>query len=177
MKFVITLIIFSVLSVFSVSGKELKFAVVPKFNSVFFEQSGNGCKFAAAQIEGVECIYRGPEKGDVRMQDKIIEQLISEGIDGIAVAVTESAFLARSSIQKARKAGIPVITYDSDFDAPTHEKYENLSLAYIGTDNFEFGKALGEQLKKLRPNGGKLLIQTGRPDSPWRDTRKRSWLD
>jgi ribose transport system substrate-binding protein len=92
--------------------------------------------------------------------------LINEGIDGIAVAVTNSAFLARGSIQKAIAAGIPIITYDSDFNAPEKEKYKNLSLAYIGTDNFIFGHALGEELKKLRPEGGKLLIQTGRPDSP-----------
>ena len=30
---------------------------------------------------------------------------------------------------------IPVITYDSDFNAPTLEKHKDLRLAYIGTDN------------------------------------------
>ncbi len=159
-------LVFMIFIVFPVSAKDLKFAVVPKYHGVFFNQSGDGCKDAAAQIEGVECVYRGPDKGDVRMQDKIIEQLINEGIDGIAVAVTESDFLARSSMQKAIKAGIPVITYDSDFDTPTLGKYKNLRLAYIGTDNFELGRAFAEQLKKLRPEGGTLIIQTGRPDSP-----------
>ena len=43
---------------------------------------------------------------------------------------------------------------------------ENLRFAYIGTDNFELGKSLGEQLKKLRPNGGTLIMHSGRPDSP-----------
>jgi ribose transport system substrate-binding protein len=159
-------IAFLILTALPVNAKNLKFAVVPKYYSLFFDESGNGCKDLAAQIEGVECIYRGPEKGDVRLQDKIIEQLINEGVDGIAVAVTESNFLARSSLQKARNAGIPVVTYDSDFDEPTLEKYGDLRLAYIGTDNFELGRALGQQLKKLRPEGGTLLIQTGRPDSP-----------
>ncbi|MCG6201985.1 substrate-binding domain-containing protein [Psychromonas antarctica] len=158
-------IAFLILTALPVNPKNLKFAVVPKYYSLFFDESGNGCKDLAAQIEGVECIYRGPEKGDVRLQDKIIEQLINEGVDGIAVAVTESNFLARSSLQKARNAGIPIVTYDSDFDEPTLEKYGDLRLAYIGTDNFELGRALGQQLKKLRPEGGTLLIQTGRPDS------------
>lgn len=155
-----------VLTVFPVKGKSLKFAVVPKYYSVFFDKSGDGCQDAAAQIEGVECIYRGPEKGDVRMQDKIISQLIDEGVDGIAIAVTESSLLARSSMKKAKEAGIPIITYDSDFNVTTLRKYNSLRLAYIGTDNFELGKAFGEQLKILRPEGGTLLIQTGRPDSP-----------
>ena len=162
----ITLIIFSLLPIFSVNGKELRFAVVPKFYSVFFDQSGIGCKDAAAQIEGVKCIYRGPEVANVRVQDQLINQLIDEGIDGIAVAITQSKFLIENSLKRAKKAGIPVITYDSDFDDSIKEKPEDFRLAYIGTNNFELGKSLGEQLKKLRPTGGTLIMQTGRPDSP-----------
>jgi len=160
------LALFTVLAASSISADTLKFAVVPKYQSIFFEQSAQGCQDAAEQMQGVECIYRGPKKGDVRQQNKIIEQLIDEGVDGIAVAVTKSDFLAEHSMQKAAKAGIPVITYDSDFDMPTLQKYKNLRLAYIGTNNFKLGWALGEQLKKLRPEGGTLIIQTGRPDAP-----------
>jgi ribose transport system substrate-binding protein len=163
LKITLTLLIFNV---FPAIGETLKFAVVPKYYSNFFDESGRGCKDMTAQLEGIECIYRGPKKGDVRMQDKIIEQLINEGVDGIAVAITESNFLARNSFQKAKNAGIPIITYDSDFDPQTLEQYGPLRLAYIGTDNFQLGMAFGEQLKILRPKGGTLMIQTGRPDSP-----------
>jgi ribose transport system substrate-binding protein len=69
-------------------------------------------------------------------------------------------------MQQAKEAGIPIITYDSDFDGITLQNYKDIRLAYVGTNNFELGLAFGEQLKKLRPEGGKLLIQTGRPDSP-----------
>ncbi|WP_019613822.1 substrate-binding domain-containing protein [Psychromonas ossibalaenae] len=165
-KWLLLLLMITLLPVFSASGKTLKFAVVAKFQGVFFDQSGDGCREAAAALPEVECIYLAPKKGDVRIQDKMIEQLINDGIDGIAVAVTESGFLARNSMQKAIQSGTPVVTYDSDFDAPTRDKYKNLRRAYIGTNNFELGRAFGEQLKKLRPNGGKLIIQTGRPDSP-----------
>ncbi|ABO24911.1 sugar ABC transporter substrate-binding protein [Shewanella loihica] len=149
-----------------VSAKTLRFAVVPKFYGAFFDQSKLGCEAAARQLKDVECIYLGPEISSVRLQDKVIEQLIDQGIDGIAVAITQSKFLAENSLTKAKAAGIPVITYDSDFDAPTLAEHQDLRRAYIGTDNFAFGLALGEQLKKLRPNGGTLIIQTGRPDSP-----------
>lgn len=158
--------ILSLLSTFYSNAENLKFALVPKYQSTFFDQTGEGCKTTASQIEGVECIYRGPSVGDVRKQDKIIEDLINEGVDGIAVAVTESSFLARGSFQKAKQAGIPIITYDSDFDEEVLIQYKDLRQAYVGTNNFEFGWALGMQLKKLRPEGGRLLIQTGRPDSP-----------
>lgn len=156
----------SQLPISSAYGKELKFAVVPKFYSIFFDQSKNGCIDAAAQIEGVECIYRGPEISNVRLQDQVINQLIDEGIDGIAVAVTQSKYLVENSLKRAKEAGIPIVTYDSDFDASIKEEPKNLRFAYIGTDNFELGKSLGEQLKKLRPNGGTLIMHSGRPDSP-----------
>lgn len=161
--------LFIVLSLFPIAfgyGKELKFAVVPKFYSVFFDQSKNGCIDAAAQIDGVECIYRGPDISSVRLQDQVINQLIDEGVDGIAVAVTQSKYLVEHSLKRAKEAGIPIVTYDSDFDASINDDPKNFRLAYIGTDNFELGKSLGEELKKLRPNGGTLIMQSGRPDSP-----------
>lgn len=150
----------------SVHGKEWKLAVVPKFHSVFFDQSKAGCIDAAAQIKGVECIYRGPDISNVRMQDQVINQLIDEGIDGIAVAITQSNYLVKNSLKRAKEAGIPIITYDSDIEASINEDPNSVRLAYIGTDNFELGKSLGEELKKHRPNGGTLIMQSGRPDSP-----------
>lgn len=165
-KLLVLFVVFCLTPIFSVYGKELKFAVVPKFNSAFFDQSKTGCIDAAAQIKGVECLYRGPHISNVRMQDQVITQLIDDGVDGIAVAITQSKYLAKNSLKRAKEAGIPIITYDSDFDASINEDPNNLRLAYIGTDNFELGKSLGEELKKLRPNGGTLIMQSGRPDSP-----------
>lgn len=162
--FIFLCLIFSTITI--AAKNNFTFAIVPKYQSTFFDQSGEGCKAAAAQLEKVKCIYRGPIKGDVRKQDAIIRELIAEGVDGIAVAVTQSEFLAKSSMQKAKQAGIPIITYDSDFDRITLQNYKDIRLAYVGTNNFDLGLAFGEQLKRLRPEGGKLLIQTGRPDSP-----------
>lgn len=154
------------LTTFSATSKELKFAVVPKFNSVFFDQSKYGCEDGAKELANVSCIYVGPNQADVRTQDQIIQKLIDEGVDGIAVAVAQSQFLADHSMQKAKDAGVPIVTYDSDFEPSILKEYGKLRLAYIGTNNFELGKALGEQLKVQRPVGGTLIIQSGRPDSP-----------
>lgn len=146
-------------------AKELVFAIVPKDSHEYFENSRRGCMDAARLIK-VICLYRSPNQADARQQDSIISQLVAEKVDGIAVAVTQSEFIAKHSIQKALKAGIPVITFDADFNLATRVKYPNIRLAYIGSNNFELGMALGLQLKKLRPQGGNLVIQTGRPDSP-----------
>ncbi|WP_237359597.1 substrate-binding domain-containing protein [Vibrio marisflavi] len=164
------LTILLLVSIFSsngfVSAKELTLAVVPKFESVFFTQSKIGCEAAAKELPNVKCIYVSPGEADIRTQDKIVKKLIADGVDGIAIAVGQSKFLAGNSLKQAKQAGIPIVTYDSDFDAATLKKYPDLRSAYIGTNNFELGKALGEQLQINRPNGGALVIQSGRPDSP-----------
>ncbi|WP_335695436.1 substrate-binding domain-containing protein [Shewanella psychrophila] len=141
--------------------------MIPKeINNPFFVATGEGCRVAAAKLGNVECIFRGSSNIDVRAQDKIISDLIEEGVDGIAVSVSQSEFLASHSIQKAIKRGIPIITYDADFDRETLNKYQNLRLAYVGSNDFELGKALGKQLMLHRPDGGSVIIQSGRPDSP-----------
>lgn len=150
-----------------VAAKDLRFAVISKEeNNPFFLASRDGCLAAAQELEGIQCVFRGPPNIDVRKQDRIIEQLIEEGVDGIAVAVSQSEFLASNSIHKAIKLGIPVITYDADFSKESLEAQPNLRTSYIGTNDFELGKALGEQLKSHLPNGGNIIIQSGRPDSP-----------
>lgn len=150
-----------------VSAKDLKFALVPKDElSPYFIQSKYGCEKEAAKIGGITCIYRGPNISDARAQDRIIEELIHEGVDGIAIAVVRSNNLVNGSMRTAMAAGIPIITFDADFDDKTIKVNPNIRLAYIGTNNFEMGKILGEQAKVLRPKGGKVVILTGRPDSP-----------
>lgn len=166
MKLIIKVFIFITLTSSAVEAKELVFALVPKNISYsFYKQSEQGCMAAAKEVQA-SCLYLGPNKVDVRLQDEVIEQLIEAKVDGIAIAVTQSNFLAKNSIQKAIKAGIPVVTFDADFDIATRMKFPNVRLAYVGSNNFELGLLLGRQLKMLRPQGGRLIIQTGRPDSP-----------
>jgi len=166
MKLVIQMIVLLALTAtFSITAKPLVFALVPKNeNYSFFKHSEKGCKDAAKALE-VSCIFVGPNKVDYKQQDKIIEQLIEQKVDGIAISVTQSTYLAKNSIKKAIKAGIPVVTFDADFDMATRIKFPNLRQAYIGSNNFELGLLLGRQLKKLRPQGGRIIIQSGRPDS------------
>jgi len=139
-------------------AKDLKFAVVSKeYRSPFFLLSKAGCEDAASSLDGVECLYKGGVEANARLQDEIIEQLVRDKVDGIAVAVIKSDFISQRSVQLAKEAGIPLITYDSDLE----DKHKNLRLAYIGSDNFELGVALGNELKRIRPNGGMVCIQAG----------------
>lgn len=48
---------------------------------------------------------------------------------------------------------------------PKDAKYPQLRLAYVGSNNFALGRALGQQLMARHPQGGNIVIQSGRPDS------------
>ncbi len=133
-----------------------RFAIVPKaMNNPYFDLSRDGCTQRAAELGNVECVYIGPVEHEPATQTQIIQDLISQGVDGLAISVSD-ANAAKNVIQQAVDAGIPVITFDAD--AP-----DSARQAHVGTDNREFGRQLAEQLKKVRPEGGTYAMISGGP--------------
>jgi ribose transport system substrate-binding protein len=133
-----------------------KFAVVPKaMNNPFFDVARDGCLKRAKELGNVECIYKGPVEHEPATQAQIIQDFVTQKVDGLAISVADVAAMSKS-IEAATAAGIPVITFDAD--APGSKR-----IAYIGTNNKDFGLALGKQLAQLRPDGGKYAIVSGGP--------------
>jgi ribose transport system substrate-binding protein len=143
----------------ALAADTFKFAVVPKaMNNPFFDLTRDGCIAEAAKLGNVECIYQGPVEHEPATQSQIIEDLITQGVDGLAISVSDTA-AATTVINKAVEAGIVVITFDSD--APDSKRS-----AYVGTNNKEFGKALGEELLKIKPEGGTFGMISGGAAAP-----------
>src|ERR1700751_5382668 len=116
-----------------------KFAVVPKaMNNPFFDVARDGCLKRAKELGNVEGISKGPIEHEPATQAQIIQDFITQKVDGLAISVADVASMTKS-IEAATAAGIPVITFDAD--APGSKR-----TAYIGTNNKEFGIALGKQL-------------------------------
>jgi ribose transport system substrate-binding protein len=137
-------------------AENYKFAVVPKaMNNPFFDVARDGCLKRAKELGNVECIYKGPIEHEPATQAQIIQDFITQKVDGLAISVADVASMTKS-IEAATAAGIPVITFDAD--APGSKR-----LAYIGTNNKDFGLALGKQLLQLRPEGGKYAMVSGGP--------------
>ncbi|MNR84008.1 D-ribose-binding periplasmic protein precursor [compost metagenome] len=108
-----------------------------------------------AKRQGVTIVLRAPEReSDSAAQIRFVEQLIAQRVDGIALAPVDSKALG-PIVRKALKAGIKVVTIDTD----TVDKDR---LAYIGTDNLAAGRKAGEELLGLKPQG-KVAIVTGVP--------------
>jgi len=133
-----------------------KFVIVPKaMNNPFFDFARDGCEKRAKELGNIECIYKGPVEHEPATQAQIIQDFVTQKVDGLAISVADVAAMTKS-IDAATAAGIPVITFDAD--APGSKR-----IAYIGTNNKEFGLALGKQLLQLRPNGGKYAMVSGGP--------------
>jgi ribose transport system substrate-binding protein len=135
------------------------FALVPKnMNNPFFDQARDGCKKAEKESNGaIECMYIGPgEHGGGDEQVQIVNDLVAKKVDGIAVSPSNAAAMGRT-LDAAKKAGIPVLTWDSDL----LEKDKPFRLAYVGTYNYDIGVNLAKLAQGLKPQGGTICIQSG----------------
>jgi ribose transport system substrate-binding protein len=131
----------------------LRFAVIPKALGIpVFDYARTGAERAAAQIGGIEVIWRGPETVDDIRQKELLESFIAQRVDGIAISCLNGDLLT-DAIDRAVDSGIPVITWDSD--APKSKR-----LAFYGVNDIEGGRALGEGLAKLLAGEGRVAIIT-----------------
>lgn len=128
------------------------FVMVPKGVHPYYEPCYEGFKAAAAKY-GVAVDKVDPQKFELPMQVKVIEDLIAQQVDGIAISALDDAGLV-PVINEATKAGIKVIT----FDAPAPS---SAALTYIGTDNKTAGFEAGKKMAELMKNGGKMVILQG----------------
>lgn len=133
-------------------------------NDSFYIQAYKGCTEFAKSRPDVTCKYDGPDDyQDIRTQALIINDMMKSGIDGLLVSISDSDYLVERALKDLFEKNIPVITFDSDLLAKDHQ----YRLAYVGTDNFDFGVALGNQLKNLVSEENKrICIQSGHPTAP-----------
>jgi ribose transport system substrate-binding protein len=155
-KIILAAVAVTMMAAPAVAQTKYRFAVVPKaMNNPFFDVARDGCMKRAKELGNVECIYKGPIEHEPATQAQIIQDFVTQKVDGLAISVADVAAMSKS-IEAASAAGIPVVTFDAD--APGSKR-----IAYIGTNNKDFGLALGKQLLQLRPEGGKYAMISGGP--------------
>jgi len=135
------------------SAPGLRFAFIPKALHIpVFEYARIGALRAAAEIGGIEILWRAPETTDELRQKEIFESFVAQRVDGIAISCLNGDLLT-DSIDRAIAAGIPVVTWDSD--APGSRR-----LAFYGVNDFEAGKVLGQGLVDLLDGRGRVAVLT-----------------
>ena len=135
------------------SGRQ--FAFVVNNPSSFWTIAEAGVHKAEEEL-GVAVDFRMPQTGSVDEQQRILEDLLARGIDGIAISPIDPANMTALLDQVAEQTLL--VTHDSD--APGSKR-----LAYIGTDNIAAGRAAGREVAKVLPEGGEIVIFVGRLDA------------
>lgn len=138
------------------AGKKHKLAFVTNNASDFWTIAQKGTEKAAAEVPGIEVEFRINADGTAAEQQRVVEELLAKGIDGIAISPidpqNQSAMLDRAASQAL------VVTQDSD--APNSKR-----ACYIGTDNVAAGRQAGELIKEALPQGGKIMVFVGTLDA------------
>ena len=131
-------------------GKKYKFVVITHATAVpFFVPVRKGAE-DAGKFLGAEVVYTGPAGFDIQRQVEFMKSAIAQNVDGIACTLPDpTAF--NDVVAEARSKGIPVIAINAD--APKSQR-----MAYIGQGNYEAGRSMGQQIVKLIPGGGDVIL-------------------
>ncbi len=138
------------------SGIQLKLAFVTNNASDYWTIARKGVEKADGELADVSVEFKLPGEGTAAEQKRIIDDLISTGISGMAISPVDPDNQTQLINDTAKKA--LVITQDSD--APTSDR-----ALYIGTDNVAAGRQAGELIKEALPEGGKIMVFVGKSDA------------
>ena len=138
------------------SAKGFKLAFVTNNASDFWTVARKGVEKADAEFAEVTVEFKMPGSGAADEQKRIIDDLLSVGVNGIAMSPVDPKNQTQYINETAKKA--LVITQDSD--APESDR-----TVYIGTDNVAAGRQAGELVKEALPDGGKIMVFVGKSDA------------
>src|SRR5258708_16485255 len=132
------------------SPGDFKIVILTNGSSPFWDACDRGLKDAGNELGVRVALVRtdATEGGQIRR----LEQLATQNdVKGIGVSVLESqASGVVEQMQALRAKGIKVITVDSDGPREGRE-------AFVGTNNIEAGRELGQLASQLNPKGGKAV--------------------
>ncbi len=112
-------------------------------NDAFWSVVKNGVE-AAAKDSGAKVTYRAPESFDMVAMSRLIDAAVNQKPDGLVVSLPDASALG-AAIQRAVKAGIPVITINSGLESSKKLG----AVLHVGQSEYDAGKSAGEKLKSM----------------------------
>ena len=135
------------------SGKEYEIATVVKITGIpWFNRMQEGVNKAAEDF-GLNAYQTGPADADPAQQAKVIEDLISKGVDAIAVVPNDAKSL-EPVFETAKEQGIVIITHESPDQVGNDYDLELI-------DNVEFGRHHWDMLVENMGDSGQYAIFVG----------------
>lgn len=148
------------------STSDIRVAYVTNGIDPFWTIAQKGAEAGAKEF-GVALEVRMPPDG-LTDQKRMIEALLSNAIDGIAISPIDAANQVGFINEAAARTH--VITHDSD--APGSDR-----LCFIGMDNYKAGREAGKLVKEAMPDGGSVMIFVGRLEQLNAKQRRQGVID
>lgn len=127
-----------------------------------------GALAAAEEFDVRLEIRMPPSDGRIANQKRMLEELITLDVDGIAVSPIDP--INQSAILDSVAEHCFLVTHDSD--APDVDR-----VAYVGVSNYEAGRMCGALVKKALPEGGEVMIFIGSLDQDNSKLRRQGVID
>ena len=134
----------------------IKLAFVTNNAADFWTIARRGVEKADAELPDVETEFRLTSDGTAAEQQRIVDDLLTKKVAGIAISPVDPANQV-AMIDAAAKQAI-VVTQDSD--APQSQR-----TLYIGTDNLAAGRQAGQLIRDAIPGGGTVMLFVGKLDA------------
>ena len=170
MKILKTLLVTAAVSVAMMATAQAetkKIALVVKALGIgFFEAANKGAQEAAKELGDVEVIYTGPTTTTAEGQIEVINSLIAQRVDAIAVSANDTDALV-PALKKAMERGIKVISWDSGVAPEGRSMHLNPSSSPL----------IGNMIIKLAadqlPDGGDVAVLSATATS----TNQNVWIE
>ena len=150
------------------TGKRPTVGYVTNGIASFWTIAEAGARAAGKEFDAQVEVRMPTSDSAIANQKRMIEELLTMGVDGIAVSPIKPEDQQDVLNEIGRKCSF--ITHDSD--APGTNR-----LAYIGMSNYEAGLTCGKLVKEAIPDGGNVMIFVGRLDQLNARQRRQGVID
>lgn len=144
----------------------MRIAIVVKALGIgFFDAVDKGAEQAAKEIGNVKIIYTGPTNTTAEGQIQVINSLIAQHVDAIAISANDKDALV-PVLKKAMKRGITVISFDSGVAKAGREMQLDPSSTPL------IGKMLIKMAADHMPQGGQVAVLSASATA----TNQNAWI-
>ena len=140
--------------------------VVKALGIGFFEAAAKGAEEAAAELGNVEIIYTGPTDTTAEGQIEVINSLIAQQVDAIAISSNDTDALV-PALKKAMDRGITVLSWDSGVAEEGRQLHLNPS------SNPLIGNMIVKLAADHLPDGGDVAVLSATTTS----TNQNIWIE
>ncbi|WP_010140961.1 rhamnose ABC transporter substrate-binding protein [Oceanicola sp. S124] len=149
------------------AAEDMRIALVVKALGIgFFEAAAKGAEEAASELGDVEIIYTGPTDTTAEGQIEVINALIAQQVDAIAVSANDTDALV-PTLKKAMQRGITVISWDSGVAEDGRQAHLNPS------SNALIGNMIVKLAADELPEGGDVAVLSATTTS----TNQNIWIE